>query len=66
MMDDNDYNWDWWFTAAINDGSNGDIAIVIDEVMVKQKEQWWMAVMEMTIVIVVVVNSNDDRVKYSW
>ena len=39
VMDDNDYNWDWLFIAAIDDGGNGDIAIVIDEVMVFRKDQ---------------------------
>ena len=46
VMDDNDYNWDWLFIAAIDDGGNKDIAIVIDEVMVIRKDQWWMTPME--------------------
>jgi hypothetical protein len=48
-MDNNDYNLDWWFIAVMDDGGNGDIAIVIDEVMVIHNEQWWMTAMKMAI-----------------
>ena len=50
-MDNNDYNLDWWFIAVMDDGGNGDIAIVISEVMVIQNEQWWMTAMKMAIVL---------------
>ena len=66
MMNDDDYNLDWWFIAVMDNEGNGDIAIVIDEVMAIKEEQWWMTAMKMTIVIMVDVNSNDDRVKHSW